>query len=71
MIDGAPVYVRDVAEVKLGFKKPDGLVRRFGESSIAVNAQRETGANVLDVMDGLRGVAADLNDGCSRNAGCN
>ncbi len=29
--DGAPVYVRDVADVRLGFKKPDGLVRRFGE----------------------------------------
>ena len=35
--DGAPVFVRDVAEVRLGYKKPDGLVRRFGESSIAVN----------------------------------
>lgn len=45
--DGNPVYVRDVAEVQLGYKKADGLVRRFGESSIAVNALRETGANVL------------------------
>ncbi len=52
--DGAPVFVRDVAEVRLGYKKPDGFVRRFGESSIAVNATRETGANVLDVMAGLQ-----------------
>jgi hydrophobic/amphiphilic exporter-1 (mainly G- bacteria), HAE1 family len=52
--DGAPVYVRDVAEIELGYRKPDGIVRRFGESSIAVNCIRETGANVLDVMDGLR-----------------
>lgn len=59
--DGAPVYVRDVAEVELGFKKPDGLVRRFGESSIAINAQRQTGANVLDVMEGLREVNEELN----------
>ena len=43
--DGAPVFVRDVAEVRLGYKKPDGLVRRFGESSIALNCVRETGAN--------------------------
>ncbi|NNJ24127.1 efflux RND transporter permease subunit [Alienimonas chondri] len=69
VVDGAPVYIRDVAEVKLGFKKPDGLVRRFGESSIAVNAQRETGANVLDVMDGLRAVAADLNEGILKERG--
>ncbi|WP_013628678.1 efflux RND transporter permease subunit [Rubinisphaera brasiliensis] len=59
---GAPVYVRDVAEVKLGFKKPDGLVRRFGESSIAVNCIRETGANVLDVMDGLRAAREEVDE---------
>ncbi|MDC0261859.1 efflux RND transporter permease subunit [Planctomycetaceae bacterium] len=59
---GAPIYVRDVAEVKLGYKKPDGLVRRFGESSIAINAQRQTGANVLDVMVGLRAVNEELNE---------
>ena len=60
--DGAPVYVRDVAEVRLGYKKPDGLVRRFGESSIAINCVRETGANVLDIMDGLREAVKDIDE---------
>ncbi len=59
--DGAPVYVRDVAEVRHGYKKPDGLVRRFGESSIAINCIRETGTNVLEIMKGLR-AARDLID---------
>ncbi len=59
---GAPVYVRDVATVRLGYKKPDGLVRRFGESSIAINCVRETGANVLDIMDGLREATKDLDE---------
>jgi hydrophobic/amphiphilic exporter-1 (mainly G- bacteria), HAE1 family len=67
--DGAPVYVRDVAEVQLGFKKPDGLVRRFGESSIAINALRQTGANVLDVMDGLREANAFLNENVLQQRG--
>ncbi|QEG43695.1 efflux RND transporter permease subunit [Roseimaritima ulvae] len=58
---GIPIYIRDVAEVRMGFKKPDGMVRRFGESAIAINALRETGANVLDVMDGLREGAEELN----------
>lgn len=62
MRDGAPVYVGDVADVRLGFKKPTGLVRRFGESSIAINCIRETGANVLDVMGGLRTTMEDLNN---------
>lgn len=59
--DGAPVYVRDVADVRLGYKKPDGMVRRFGTSVIAINALRETGSNVLDVMEGLRKAVDELN----------
>lgn len=59
--DGAPVYVRDVANVQLGYKKPDGLVRRFGESSIAINCIRETDANVLDVMEGLQVACSEVN----------
>ena len=62
--DGAPVYLRDVTVhggVRLGHKKPDGFVRRFGSSSLAINAQREMGANVLDVMRGLRRQTARLN----------
>ena len=60
--DGVPVYVRDVAEISLGYRKPDGIVRRFGESSIAVNCIRETGANVLDVMDGLRKMRTEIDE---------
>ncbi len=60
--DGSPVYVRDVAEVRLGYKKPDGLVHRYGKSVIALNVQRETGANVLEVMRGLRVVNQKLNE---------
>ena len=59
--DGAPIYVRDVAEVKLGFKKSTGVVRRLGESSISLNCIRESGANVLEVMEGLREVNREIN----------
>ncbi|MFN4259309.1 MAG: efflux RND transporter permease subunit [Gemmataceae bacterium] len=67
--DGVPVYVRDVAEVQLGYKKPDGLVHRFGDEMIAINALRETGANVLDVMDGLRKAKDELNAGILKQRG--
>jgi HAE1 family hydrophobic/amphiphilic exporter-1 len=59
--DGSPIYVRDVADVRLGYKKPDGMVRRFGSSVIAINALRETGSNVLDVMEGLGKAVDELN----------
>jgi HAE1 family hydrophobic/amphiphilic exporter-1 len=62
-VGGAPVYVRDVAQVRLGYKKASRVVRNFGETAIAVNCLRETGANVLEVMDGLKEAVAELNAG--------
>ena len=67
--DGAPVYVRDVAQVVQAYKKPTGFVRRFGQESIAVNVVRETGANVLEVMEGLREETARLNEGVLQQKG--
>lgn len=58
----APVLISDVADVRVGFKKPDGVVRRFGDTSIACNVIRETGSNVLDIMVGLKTAVAELND---------
>ncbi|RIK80107.1 MAG: AcrB/AcrD/AcrF family protein [Planctomycetota bacterium] len=60
--DGAPVYVRDVAEVRIGFKKPDSLTRRFGQKSMALNAMRKVGANIIDVQAGLTETMNELNE---------
>ena len=67
--DGAPVYLSDVAEVRLGYKKPDGLVKNFGTTCLAINCIRETGANVLDVMAGLREAREALNRDLLRQRG--
>ncbi len=60
--DGISVYVRDVGRAELGHKKPDGFVRRFGTTCIAINAQRSVGANVLDVIAGLKKANQALNE---------
>lgn len=52
--DAGTVYVRDVAEVVETFKEPTGFVRSRGRPVIAINAQREVGANVMEVMNGLQ-----------------
>ena len=67
--DGTPVRLGDVATVRESFKKPDGFVRRFGVSCISINVQRETGANVLDVMKGLQEVRQRLDDGLLKDRG--
>ena len=67
--EGRRIYLQDVATVQMGYKKPGGLVRSFGANVIAVNCVRETGANVMDVMEGLRGALAQLNDGVLADRG--
>ena len=67
--DGAPVYVKDVATVRLGHGKPQGIVRQRGVPSLAVNVQKEDSANVLDVMAGVKLKLAELNAGLLRTRG--
>lgn len=52
--DGYPIYLRDIAVVEEHMVDRNSFVITKGDLSIAVNAQRETGVNVLQVMDGLQ-----------------
>jgi HAE1 family hydrophobic/amphiphilic exporter-1 len=68
VIDAAPVnsgriYVRDVAEVRFGFKEPAARIRHKGEPAIAINAIRQTGANVISTMEGVRQALNELREG--------
>lgn len=81
--DDGPIRVEDVIQrspdgrlaltresrprVELGYKKPDGVVRRYGSSTIAINAERAVGSNVLEVMKGLRAAVQELNDQVLQN----
>lgn len=58
---GGPIRVEDVAEVKDGFKKQYQFVRSEGQEVIAAAAFRETGTNVIQVMEGLREAIARVN----------
>ncbi|MFA9407980.1 MAG: efflux RND transporter permease subunit [Candidatus Dadabacteria bacterium] len=61
--NGAPVYVRDVASVSLGYKDAGFAVRQNGEPAIAINAVKESGANTILVMKGLVQAVEELNQG--------
>ena len=52
--EGRPVYVSDVAEVVQDHQKQRGFVRSLGNPSIAINAIRQSNANVVQVMKNLR-----------------
>ncbi len=53
--DGKPVYVRDIGEVDLGHQKARGFVRSLGEPCLAMNVIRQSNANVMTVMEDVRG----------------
>ena len=56
-----PIYLKDVARVELGYRKPDSRAFHKGRQVISLNALKEPGANIMDMMAGLQQVAARLN----------
>jgi len=58
----ARVTVADIAEVEFGYKEPGARIRRLGTPAMAINAIRETGANVIETMKGIRAAVAELNE---------
>ncbi len=61
--NGTRVTVGEIARTRLGYVRAGAAVRQKGRPAIAINAQRETGANVLEVMDGIRRTIRELNEG--------
>jgi HAE1 family hydrophobic/amphiphilic exporter-1 len=57
------VRVQDIATVAFDHKEPTANIRIMGESAMAINAQRETGANVIDTMAGIRAAMEELSAG--------
>ncbi len=48
--NNVPIYLRDVARVVLTHEKPRGAIFSLNNPTIAMNIQRQVGANELDVM---------------------
>jgi len=65
------VRVGDVADVGFAFKEPTSRLRYKGEPGLAFNVVRDSGANVIRVMEELRGVLAELREGPIADAGLN
>ncbi|MDA1089263.1 MAG: efflux RND transporter permease subunit [Proteobacteria bacterium] len=58
----ARVTVGDIAKVAFVSKETAAAIRFNGQPGIAINAVRESGANVIEVMKGIRAAVQDLND---------
>ncbi|HEX9808273.1 MAG TPA: efflux RND transporter permease subunit [Alphaproteobacteria bacterium] len=63
------VTVGDIADVRFGYAEPVSYRRYLGEDTITFDAARETGANVIETMRGLRNVIDELNEGILKKEG--
>ncbi|MBW2206550.1 MAG: efflux RND transporter permease subunit [Deltaproteobacteria bacterium] len=61
-VGDSPVRVKDVAQVRYGFKKRSSVSRNMGNPVLAINAIRQAGSNVLKVMAGLKTAIKELNE---------
>ena len=57
----ARVTLSDIADVQFAYKEPVSTIRLLGESALAMNAKREVGANVIEVMRGIEEAVDELN----------
>ena len=56
------IKIRDVANVVFGYKQPVSRIRMMSEPAIALPVYRETGANVIEIMKGIRQAVVELNN---------
>ena len=65
----ARVTVGDIATIRFAHKEPTAQIRFLGDTAIAVNAVRQTGANVIETMQGIRDAIDELNESALPDAG--
>ena len=63
------VIVGDIASVAFAHKEPGANIRILGDPAMAINAQRETGANVIDTMAEIEDAIAELQASALPRAG--
>jgi HAE1 family hydrophobic/amphiphilic exporter-1 len=57
----ARVTIGDIAEVVYDYSEPSARIRVNGRPALAINTVRETGANVIETMNGIREAIKELN----------
>ena len=60
--EAGPIRIKDLGDAVQTLEKRRSFVRANGQSALAINAIRETGSNVMDVMEGFRGAIAFCNE---------
>ena len=58
LVDGGPVYVRDIATVDFGFAERTSYARLDGSSVVTLDVIKRTGENIIETTDAVRAAVA-------------
>jgi multidrug efflux pump subunit AcrB len=61
-VNGAMIYIRDVAHVRDGFPPQTNIVRVNGSRAILMSIMKTGSASTLDIIKGVRSVLANIKD---------
>src|SRR5829696_4710462 len=61
-IQGAPIYLRDIAQVIDTVKKKESFARLDGKPVITLNIVKRTGENLINAADNIKAVVADMKE---------
>ncbi|HXV73753.1 MAG TPA: efflux RND transporter permease subunit, partial [Sphingomonadales bacterium] len=67
--DGRPIRLGDVARIEVGEGRQIGFGYQNGRPAIGIQVLKASGANVLDALDEVKKVVADLNAGILADTG--
>jgi multidrug efflux pump len=59
-MSGATIYLKDIAEVKDGFKEKESYARLEHKNVITLNVVKRSGENLIEASDKIREIIADL-----------
>lgn len=57
---GSPIYLRDIAEVKDGFKDQESYARLYGKNVITLNVVKRSGENLIEASDKIKEILKDM-----------
>ena len=58
--NGAPIYLKDIAEVRYAFKEQESFARLNHKNVITLNVIKRSGENLLNASDGVRNLITEL-----------
>ena len=59
-IQGAPIYLRDLAEIKDTVKEKESYARLDGKPVITINIIKRSGENLIDAADNVKNIVAEM-----------